>query len=58
MTTRILRLPIDEEFARLLGLYTRSGEKPRAALLKALRLRAMGDGLLLPDGRIKNGRRP
>lgn len=57
MTTRILRLLVDEEFGRLLALYVRRGEKPRGALLKALRLRATADGLLLPNGRIKRGGR-
>jgi hypothetical protein len=57
MTTRILRLLVDEEFGRLLALYLRRGEKPRGALLIALRLRATADGLLLPNGRIKNGGR-
>jgi hypothetical protein len=58
VTARQLHLLLDDEFARLLALYTRTGETPRMALLKALRLRATADGLLGADGRIKNGRQP
>jgi hypothetical protein len=58
-----LRIVVDDEFARLLALYTRTGETPRMALLKGPKTRAMADGLLGADGRPKplgprSGRRP
>lgn len=57
--TRRLQLLIDDEFACLLALYTRTGETPRMALLKSLRTRAIADGLLAPDGKPKMpGRTP
>ena len=56
MTARQLHLQLDDEFARLLGLYTRAGETPRMVLLRALRLRATADGLLGADGKPKPGR--
>ncbi|MEV6014698.1 hypothetical protein [Streptomyces sp. NPDC051997] len=56
MPVRQLHLQLDDEFARLLALYTRTGETPRAALLKSLRTRAMADGFLNADGRPKTGR--
>jgi len=57
MTTRQLHLQLDHEFARLLALYTRTGETPRMALLKSLRTRAMADGLVGADGKPKPARR-
>jgi hypothetical protein len=56
MPARQLHLQLDEEFARLLALYTRTGETPRGALLKALRTRAMADGFLNANGKPKTGR--
>ena len=53
MTARQLHLHLDDEFARLLALYTRTGETPRMALLKGLKTRAMADGLLGADGKPK-----
>lgn len=53
MTPRQLHLQLDDEFARLLALYTRTGETPRQACLKGLRTRAMADGLLGADGKPK-----
>ena len=59
MTSRPLRIVIDDEFACLLALYTRTGETPRMALLKSLRTRAIADGLVGPDGKPKTpGRTP
>lgn len=64
MTARQLHLQLDDEFAALLALYTRTGETPRMALLRALRLRATADGLVgvdgkpKPLGRAQQGRRP
>jgi hypothetical protein len=55
---RQIHLQLDEEFAQLLGLYTRTGETPRGALLKAIRLRATADGHLRPDGKPKLPGRP
>lgn len=48
-----LRIVVDDEFARLLALYTRTGETPRMALLKGLKTRAMADGLVGADGKPK-----
>ena len=56
MSPRQLHLQLDDEFARLLGLYTRAGETPRMVLLRALRLRATADGLLDAGGKPKPGR--
>lgn len=53
MTPRQLHLQLDDEFARLLALYTRAGETPRMACLIALRTRALADGLLGADGKPK-----
>ena len=53
MTARQLHLHLDDEFARLLALYTRTGETPRMALLKGLKTRAMADGLVGADGKQK-----
>lgn len=53
MTARQLHLQLDDEFARLLALYTRTGETPRQACLIALRARALADGLLGADGKPK-----
>jgi len=53
VTARRLQLQLDDDFARLLALYTRTGETPRMALLKGLRTRAMADGLLGADGKPK-----
>lgn len=54
-----LHLQLDDEFARLLALYTRAGETPRMACLIALRTRAMADGLVGADGKPKpTGRQP
>ncbi|WP_405888812.1 hypothetical protein OG762_36645 [Streptomyces sp. NBC_01136] len=53
MTARQLHLQLDDEFGRLLALYTRAGETPRMALLRALRTRAMADGLLDANGKSK-----
>ena len=58
MPARQLHLQLDPEFAALLALYVRSGETPRMACLKALRLRAMADDLLDADGRPKRVGRP
>jgi hypothetical protein len=59
VTGRQLHLHLDEEFARLLALYTRTGETPRMALLKSLRTRAMADGLVGANGQPKQaGGRP
>lgn len=58
MLVRQLHLQLDEEFARLLALYTRTGETPRMALLRGLRTRAMADGLLGADGKPKRPGRP
>lgn len=58
MTHRQLHLQLDDEFGRLLALYTRTGETPRLALLKSLRTRAMADGLLDADGKPKRTGRP
>ncbi|MGW1744530.1 hypothetical protein ACWCRD_02710 [Streptomyces sp. NPDC002092] len=63
MPPRQLHLHLDDEFARLLALYTRAGETPRQACLIALRTRALADGLLGADGKPKPlgrppGRRP
>lgn len=58
MSPQRLQLPLDPELGRLLALYTRTGETPRMAVLKALRTRAMADGLLGADGKPKTGRRP
>lgn len=55
MTTRQLPLLVDDEFARLLALYTRTGESVRTALFKGLKTRAMLDGLLEPNGKPKRG---
>lgn len=51
MTARQIHLQLDDEFARLLALYTRAGETPRQALLRALRTRAIADGRPRPVGR-------
>jgi len=53
VTARQLHLQLDDEFARLLALYTRTGETPRMACLIALRTRALADGLLGADGKPK-----
>ena len=58
MTARQIHLQLDDEFARLLALYTRTGETPRQALLRSLRTRAMADGLLGADGKPKPVGRP
>ena len=58
MPVRQLHLQLDDEFARLLALYTRTGETPRGALLKAIRLRATADGLLGANGKPKQPGRP
>lgn len=64
MTARQLHLQLDDEFARLLALYTRTGETTRQALLISLRTRAMADGLVgadgkpKPVGRAQQGRQP
>ncbi|MFD4547229.1 hypothetical protein [Streptomyces sp. NPDC058466] len=58
MPARQLHLQLDDEFARLLALYTRAGETPRMALLRGLRTRAMADGLLGANGKPKTGGRP
>lgn len=63
MPPRQLHLQLDDEFARLLALYTRTGETPRMACLIALRTRALADGLLGADGKPKptgrtQGRQP
>lgn len=58
MTARQVHLQLDDEFARLLALYTRAGETPRQALLKGLRTRAIADGLVGADGKPKPVGRP
>ena len=55
---RQIHLQLDDEFTRLLALYTRNGETRREALLKGLRTRAIADGLVGADGRPKQGVRP
>jgi hypothetical protein len=58
VTARQVHLQLDDEFARLLALYTRAGETQREALLKGLRTRAIADGLVGADGKPKPTGRP